>query len=238
MTADTPIKVGNVRFVVRDILKNIKTAGSREAARSWAYYIERALITDYNQEIADAVDELLREYNEPEFSLVREPDFADVEPPILLSNTIFNDELKVSPIEESYIYIDIEKLWKWIYLNLVRNLRNKYEWLALLLFANSHGLLKSDINTKRFCEEMVRWFGRTYTDQEASYTQVTCYQRGFFHSNDFKYRQWVKGKGVLPYNYQRRKDQKVEGFARIHEVCRFLEDNYEIDYIIVKDSNR
>ena len=238
MTADTPIIVGNVRFVVRDILKNIKTAGSREAARSWAYYIERAFITDYNQEIADAVDELLREYNEPEFSLVHEFDLAGVEPPILLSNTIFNEELKASPIEEAYIYIDIEKLWIWIYLNLVSKLKNKYEWLALLLFANAHGLLQSDINTKKFCDEMVRWFGVAYTKIKASYSQVTCYQRGFFQSNSFKYRQWVEGKGALPYNYRRRKDQKVEGFARIHEVCRFLENNYEIDYIIVKDSNR
>ena len=214
------------------------TAGSREAARSWAYYIERAFITDYNQKIADAVDKLLREYDEPEFSLVHEFDLDGVEPPILLNNTIFNVELKASPIEEAYIHIDIEKLWIWIYLNLVCKLKNKYEWLALLLFADEHGLLRNDINTKSFCDEMNRWFGGAYTKLNASYTQVTCYQSGYFKSDDFKYRQWVKGEGVLPCNYRRHKDQKEEGFARIHEVCRFLEYNYEIDNIIVKDSNR
>ena len=133
----------------------------------------------------------------------------------------------------------MENLWFWIYSNLVRNLKARYEWGALFLFAKWKGLIPESINVKKFCEQMNIWFGKEYTNYLCSYSQVTCYLAGFFQRKDFNFRTWInEDKFIIPSSYKLRKDQKEDGFKRIHELCCSLEANYSFDLIQVKDRNR
>lgn len=134
--------------------------------------------------------------------------------------------------------IDLEKFWYWIYENLVCHLSSKYEWLALLLFATAHRLLKEQA-TNKFCGQMLGWFGEEYTRQTCSYDQVATYQTGFFRNDKFDYVQWVSGDGKLPSNWTpNNKNQKKEGFIRIHLHCKRMENIFKFGDIIVKGPNR
>lgn len=155
-----------------------------------------------------------------------------ITPPVNLTNNIFREE------NDNGDKIDMKRFWYWIYDNLVSHLTAKYEWLALLIFANGHGLLKED-KTTTFCNQMTDWFGKEYTKQTCSYDQVTSYQTGFFRNTSFKYRQWVLGDGELPPNWKPSdKDQKKEGYKYIHQHCKRMEENFYFGKIIVIDKNR
>ena len=238
MTYDTLIKTGRVVYTVRELMKQVVSANTLTEAHDKAYWIQKALMTDYNQEIHGKLDEILKEFhNEPFFSIVQTNSVNGVEPPPFLTNEIFVTELKSSPLENQFIYIDMDRLWCWIYNNLVRQLKAKYEWLALFLFAKGHGLILKEIDAKKFCTQMNSWF-KDYTTDSASYPQVNCYQAGFFRSADFNYRKWVEDNYCIPSGNKLRKDQKKEGFERIHDLCISLENNYDFNSIQVKDSNR
>lgn len=150
-----------------------------------------------------------------------------------LTNTIFRG------INEHGNEINMEKFWYWIYNNFVCYLAAKYEWLALLLFFQGHDLLKIGTTTKGFCEQMSTWFEKEYTNQTCSYNQVTAYQTGFFRSDKFNYRKWVACDGKLPLNWTpNSKDQKEEGYERIHRHCKRMEKQFKYSEIIVIVPNK
>ena len=238
MTFDTQIKVGPISYTVREMMKQVVSANTRTEAHDKAYWIQKALMKDYDQEINDKLNEVLKEYHdEPAFAIIDPNESDGISPPPFLTNQIFVTELKSPAIYNGYVYIDIDKLWRWIYFCFVRSLKAKYEWLALFLFCEARNLFQNKVDAQRFCRQMNQWFGKSYTTDNASYSQVNCYQAGFFRSEAFKYKQWVNGNFSLPSNYSLRKDQKEDGFKRIHELCATLEANYSIDKIRVKDTN-
>lgn len=240
MTWDTIIKYSPVCFTVREQMKQVASANTLTEAHDRAYWIQRALMEDFNQEISDTLNKILKEYhNEPEFAIIERGSVNGITPPPFLSNTIFVTELKVPLLEESFVYIDINSLWFWIYRNFVPKLSARYEWLALFLFARWKGLIPKEITTDKFCRQMCTWFGSEYTKIQCSYTQVTCYQAGFFRSDDYDYRKWTNEKiNIIPSSYKLRKGQNEEGFKRIQELCISLESNYSLDSIQVMDRNR
>lgn len=152
-----------------------------------------------------------------------------ITPPAILTNKIFQED------NDRGDKIDMGRLWNWIYDNLVVHLEAKYEWLALLIFAEGHGLLKEDA-TKAFCRQMEDWYGREYTKQTCSYDQVTTYQTGYFRNPSFKYREWITGDGSLPPKWTpNNKNQKEEGYKRIHQLCKAMEADFLFGKVIETD---
>lgn len=239
MTFDSLYKVGPVSYTIRELMKQVVSANTLTEAHDKAYWIQKALLDDYNQEISDKLNEVLNTYHEePNFSIVQTRYGDGVEAPPFLTNDIFVTELESSPWEKPYIYIDMDKLWCWIYHNFVRKLKAKYEWLSLFLFAKGHGLIPNEINAKKFCTQMKRWYGTEYTTDDPSYYQVNCYQAGYFSNRNFNYSTWVRNKYPLPNSSDFRKGQKKEGFERILELCVTLEANFSINLIQVIERNR
>lgn len=210
----------------------------------WATYIYEAIRKeqqngnieqpDMTQEIYDRIVAIMKTQPNRKDVFVGSTDNrqSDVTCPQGLSNTIFRED------NDNGDKIDLERFWYWIYENLVCNLSAKYEWLALLLFAKGHGLLKEDV-TIDFCKQMSKWFGKDYTRQICSYDQVTTYQTGFFRNPSFNYKQWVAGDGKLPINWTpNNKDQKKDGYESIHCHCKRMEENFKFGDIIVIATNR
>ncbi len=238
MTFNTICKVGPVSFTVRELMKQVVSANSLTEAHDKAYWIQKALMEDPNQEIQTELNNILNEYHEePCFSIVRDDDYNNLEPPIFLTNDIFVIEIESSSIDNDYLYIDTKRLWNWIYHYFVLEHKTKYDWLALFLFGVAKGIIIKEVNARQFCDQMNSWYG-DYTENVASYSQVNCYQAGFFRSNEYKYNVWCGNKFPIPMGYKLRKNQKVEGFKRIHDICKSLEKNFDYTLIQVVDTNR
>lgn len=231
---------GNARTVGR-LLQTMEDADN---PAWWATYIYEAINKeqqsgvieqpDMIQEICDRIEAIMKKQPNRKDVFVGSTDNRqpDVTCPSNLSNSIFREDNDYGGI------IDLKKLWYWIYDNLVCHLSAKYEWLALLLFAKAHGLLKED-KTTEFCKQMSKWFDNKYTKQICSYNQVTTYQTGFFRINSFNYKQWVTGDGKLPSHWTpNNKDQKKEGYECIHRHCKWMEENFKFGDVFVIATNK
>ena len=223
------------RYTIGEMLKNMKHPPSENNASLWAGRIMLAMKKpgDFSQVIFDEITctlgNICAETIVPE-STNSQLIGGAVEPPAYLDRGLFK------PIKDNYP-IDVQRLWKWLYEVFVRNIQFQYEWLAPLLFFDSQQLIEKN-EDKAWAQQMSKWYPEEYTKYVCSEASLHSYHNGFFRSTDFIYKKWINLHAPVPPSYKFKKDQREDGFKRIHTRCLYLEGDFELGKIAVKDRNR
>lgn len=128
--------------------------------------------------------------------------------------------------------IDMNLLREWLYINCVKYIKHKYDWLAPLLFFDYHQLLNKD-DSKSWAEQMNKWFPDTKI--KCTQDQLNCYRRGFFQDDNFKYDDWLNGNVPVSPDYSFKKDQIKDGFDNLYSISNnWLKANFELSKLYKK----